>query len=148
MREDLIFDNVRARASIKGEEDRFFFFFWCVCSPFQGSTCSSKVKKKGRRSEEEESKLENYPNSSFVYVGVRKNPNSPYLLFLVGLRLFLWYFWLFWKCLWLKTKKCKKRCIGFKGFSVKSFPKTLVLCFGHNMAYKSLNWMILIVDGA
>ena len=39
------------------EEKKAIFFFWCACSPFQDSTCSSKVKKKGRKSEEEESRL-------------------------------------------------------------------------------------------
>ena len=36
----------------------------------------------------------------------------------------------------------------FKGFAVKSFPKTSVFFFGHNLAYISLNWMILVGYGA
>ena len=44
--------------------------------------------------------------------------------------------------------KRKRRYIGFKGFAVKSFSKTPIFCFGHNWAYKSLNWMIPIGDGA
>ena len=56
MREDLILGKVRARASVGGEKGHFILFFEC-CSLFQGPTCSSKVKKKGRRSEEEKSRL-------------------------------------------------------------------------------------------
>ena len=51
--------------------------------------------------------------------------------------------WVVLEVLWLETKKCKMRCIGFKGFAIKSLPKTPVLCFGHNLAIRPPNGVIL-----
>ena len=68
-------------------------------------------------------------------------------LFRNYLKLFLW---LICRLVWLwylvSTKDVKKKSDMrvVKGKFYQKFPKTLVLVFGHNLAYEPPSWMILV----